>query len=209
MGTPASGHRRRGRPPKGTRGDTRQELIDAALRLFANQGYAATTVRQIADEVGIRDSAIYAHFDAKQDLLDTLIDESGPNLIDNIGFDFVTLSDQPPDKVLPAFFDKLVAAWDRPRPRQLISLITREGFEPVPDILATVRERFLPHIRRWAKEDALRSDVPATMLVWELTTPLAAIRILHLNAQASPQKRKEGRRLARAHVTYFLTTAAP
>lgn len=85
MATSPPGQRRRGRPPKGTRGDTRQELLDAALRLFAWQGYAATTVRQIADEVGIRDSAIYAHFESKSELPDALVQEAGPSCVDELG----------------------------------------------------------------------------------------------------------------------------
>lgn len=207
MSTSPPGPRRRGRPPKGTRGDTRQELLDAALRLFARQGYAATTVRQIADEVGIRDSAIYAHFDAKRELLDALIDESGPQLVDRIGFDFARFSEEPPRDVLPDFFGRLVAEWDKPRPRQLMSLLTREGFAGLPDVLAAGSDRLAPHFQRWSADGHLRNDAPLDLLLWELTTPLAAIRILHLNAHAQPSRRREGRRLAREHVHYFLVTA--
>lgn len=209
MATTASGQRRRGRPPKGTRGDTRQELLDAALGLFALHGYAATTVRQIADEVGIRDSAIYAHFDSKSELLDALVEEAGPHCLDDIDFDFSRLSEEAAAAVLPEFFERLVDAWDKPRPRKLISLLIREGLSGVTDIVGDVQDRFDDHIRAWVRAGELRNDVAAEQLLWELITPLAAIRILHLNAQASPALRKNGRELARQHVKYFLTTTVP
>lgn len=208
MATSASDQRRRGRPPKGTRGDTRQDLLDAALGLFARQGYAATTVRQIADEVGIRDSAIYAHFESKSELLDALVAEAGPSCVDDVGFDFSRLSEESLSEILPEFFERLVDAWDKPRPRQLISLLIREGLSGVADILGDVGDRFGGHVEAWVRGGELRGDMDADQLVWELLTPLAAIRILHLNAQASRAVRKEGRRLARRHVEYFLATAA-
>lgn len=209
MAISPSGQRRRGRPPKGTRGDTRQELIDAALRLFARQGYTATTVRQIADEVGIRDSAIYAHFNAKGELLDALIGEAGPQCFDQIGIDFDRLAEQPPDDVLPSLFERLLAEWDRPRQRELVSLITREGFGEVPGILGAVHDRFRDHVQQWVEDGQLRDDIATELLLWELLTPLVAIRILYLHAQAPPAWRKEGRRLAAEHVKYFLGTATP
>lgn len=208
MATSPPGQRRRGRPPKGTRGDTRQELLDAALQLFARQGYAATTVRQIAHEVGIRDSAIYAHFESKSELLDALVQEAGPSCVDDVGYDFAGLSDVPPREVLPDFFARLVAAWDRPRSRQLISLLAREGFDGTAKVVGDVQDRFAPHFQRWVKEGELRDDIPEDRLLWELIIPLAAIRILHLNARASASQREDGRRLAAEHVAYFLTIAA-
>lgn len=197
-----------GRPPKGERGDTRQELLDEALRLFAEKGYAATPVREIAEAVGVRDSAIYSHFSSKRELLDSLVAESGPDLLDRLGLDFERLSDRPPTEALPELCRRLVDAWDEPRARMLISVLTREGLTGVPEALEAVRERLLPHLRRWAAEGALRDDVSPELLTSELLLPLAAIRLLHLHAQATPARRARGRELAREHVAYFLATAA-
>lgn len=209
MVNPSTGQRRRGRPPKGTRGDTRQELLDAARRLFAQKGYAATTVREIADEVGIRDSAIYAHFNAKQELLDALIAQSGPELIDRIGFDFGGLSEQPPDEVLPVFFERLVREWGKSKHRELISLLTREGLEDISDTLDHIRDRLRSDFETWVEEGNLRNDLSIDTLLWELITPLAAIRILHMNTHAKPAERRKARKLAKNHVEYFLHIAVP
>lgn len=46
--------------------DTRSAILQAASRLFARQGYAATSIRQIAEEAGIGKATIYHHFPDKQ-----------------------------------------------------------------------------------------------------------------------------------------------
>ena len=55
------------------RGNTRQEILDAALELFSAQGYEATSVSQLAEAVGIRKASLYSHFENKQAILDALI----------------------------------------------------------------------------------------------------------------------------------------
>lgn len=54
---------------------TKQKILDAALDLFSTQGFDATSVSQIADEVGIRKASMYSHFSSKQDILESLIQE--------------------------------------------------------------------------------------------------------------------------------------
>lgn len=48
---------------------TRDRIILAAVKLFATRGYGATSMRQIADGVGIRAASIYAHFSGKDELV--------------------------------------------------------------------------------------------------------------------------------------------
>ena len=55
------------------RGNTRQEILDAALELFSVQGYEATSISQLASAVGIRKASLYSHFESKQAILDALI----------------------------------------------------------------------------------------------------------------------------------------
>nr|MDA8353839.1 helix-turn-helix domain containing protein [Bacillota bacterium] len=45
-----------------------QGIIDASLRLFAQEGYNGASLARIADEVGMKKSSIYAHFSGKEDL---------------------------------------------------------------------------------------------------------------------------------------------
>jgi AcrR family transcriptional regulator len=44
------------------------ELLAAARRLFAEQGYAATSLEDVADAAGVTKGAVYHHFKGKQDL---------------------------------------------------------------------------------------------------------------------------------------------
>ena len=57
------------------RGNTKQEILDAALELFSVQGFEATSIAQIAGTVGIRKASLYSHFENKQAILDALIKE--------------------------------------------------------------------------------------------------------------------------------------
>ncbi len=57
------------------KGNTKQEILNAALDLFSTQGYEATSVSQIAEAVGIRKASLYSHFAGKQEILDALIQD--------------------------------------------------------------------------------------------------------------------------------------
>lgn len=48
--------------------DTKERILDAALRIFARDGYAGTNIRDIAEEVGIVKSALYRHFASKEEI---------------------------------------------------------------------------------------------------------------------------------------------
>lgn len=56
------------------KGNTRQEILDAALELFSVQGFEATSISQLAEAVGIRKASLYSHFENKQAILDTLLE---------------------------------------------------------------------------------------------------------------------------------------
>ena len=55
------------------KGNTKQEILDAALELFSVQGYEATSISQLAEAVGIRKASLYSHFENKQGILDALM----------------------------------------------------------------------------------------------------------------------------------------
>jgi AcrR family transcriptional regulator len=51
------------------RDETRQRLLDAANRLFGEQGYDHTTSAQIAQAAGVTERTLFRHFDSKADLM--------------------------------------------------------------------------------------------------------------------------------------------
>lgn len=49
-------------------------MLDAALELFAERGFAGTSIRDIAERVGMTKASLYYHFAAKQELLFALVE---------------------------------------------------------------------------------------------------------------------------------------
>ncbi len=60
-------------PSKGAK--TKEKILKTALRLFASKGYKATTVRDIAGAMGIKQSALYNHFKNKDAILEALVEQ--------------------------------------------------------------------------------------------------------------------------------------
>lgn len=54
--------------------DRRTQILEAAVKVFPQKGYAATTLQDIAQQAGISTSAIYQHFRSKEDLFLALTD---------------------------------------------------------------------------------------------------------------------------------------
>ncbi|RCG26786.1 TetR/AcrR family transcriptional regulator [Sphaerisporangium album] len=52
--------------------DTRTRIQEIALKLFTEQGYEATSLREIAEELGVTKAALYYHFRTKDDIVASL-----------------------------------------------------------------------------------------------------------------------------------------
>jgi AcrR family transcriptional regulator len=52
--------------------DKRRQILDAAVRVFARQGFHGCRVSDIADEAGVAYGLVYPYFDSKDEVLDTL-----------------------------------------------------------------------------------------------------------------------------------------
>ncbi|MDO4273116.1 MAG: TetR/AcrR family transcriptional regulator [Eubacteriales bacterium] len=52
---------------------TKERIVDEALTLFAVKGFNGTSVKNIAEAVGIKDSSLYKHFKSKKEIMDTII----------------------------------------------------------------------------------------------------------------------------------------
>ncbi|MGZ7118643.1 MAG: TetR/AcrR family transcriptional regulator, partial [Methanobacterium sp.] len=70
---------------KNTEKSTKEKIFDVSIDLFSQRGFDAVSVREIAREVGIRESSIYNHYKSKEAILDAIIDyfmselaQSGP-----------------------------------------------------------------------------------------------------------------------------------
>lgn len=54
--------------------DTRQRLIDVAVRLFTQHSFAGTSLQMIAAEMGITKAAVYHHFRTREELLSAVVE---------------------------------------------------------------------------------------------------------------------------------------
>jgi TetR/AcrR family fatty acid metabolism transcriptional regulator len=55
--------------------DKRRQILDAAIRVFARQGFHATRVSDIADEAGVAYGLVYHYFNSKDEVLNELFAE--------------------------------------------------------------------------------------------------------------------------------------
>ena len=62
------------RPAKAER--TRAAILAAAERLFAQRGYAATRLEDVAEAVGVKRAALFYHFRDKQELYDAVVEDA-------------------------------------------------------------------------------------------------------------------------------------
>jgi AcrR family transcriptional regulator len=195
--------RRPGRPPKAEAGDTKAALIEAALRLFARHGYAGTSIRAIAREVGLSESVLYAHFTGKRAIYEAAMSLVGPQAA------LVALGDGPeePGEFVRAFGERVLAAWDTPQARQSISLISRDGLIH-DEMLGLGIERALAGLAevfaRWLAEGRVRDDLgSAEDLAYSLLGPVAHARVMWLHDDATPEQRELARNRIRAHAALF------
>ena len=53
--------------------NNRDKIFDVSIDLFSKFGYDGVSVRQIAGEVGIKESSIYNHYNSKEAILDSIL----------------------------------------------------------------------------------------------------------------------------------------
>ncbi len=208
---------RLGRPPKQEARNTRERILDAALALFAAQGYAGTSLRQIAQVVDIKESAIYAHFESKEAVFRTLSERMvTPALLiqELLAADLADAVRRDPEAVLRELAKRIIEMWNTPRARLFFSVMLREGklgSDPLSSVLLPGIERIEEQLgilmQHWMEQRRLRNDFSADHLVWEFLAPLANIRALYWHGQATEEQREQGYRRADLHIEYFLSTA--
>src|ERR1700704_2745830 len=58
-------------------GDRREQILRAAQKLFADQGFRETNLGDVATQLGFRRQAVYHYFRSKEEILYELIDRAG------------------------------------------------------------------------------------------------------------------------------------
>jgi len=81
-------------PHGGRRGDTRARIQQVALEMFAEQGYERTSLREIAERLGVTKAALYYHFKSKEDIVASFTEDYFDRLDALIAWG----NDQPPGR---------------------------------------------------------------------------------------------------------------
>lgn len=120
------------------------EVLDAALDLFARQGFAGTTVEQIARHAGLSKAAVYLYFPSKQALLTGLVRRAVVPLADE-ALARITAHRGDPRPVIRTLAALLVERLADPRVFAVPSVVLREAAS-APDVAAMYREEVLEKV---------------------------------------------------------------
>jgi AcrR family transcriptional regulator len=198
-----------GRPPKVDARNTREDILGAALDLFAQHGYAGTSVRQIAQAVGVAESALYYHFSGGKDAIwqavmdDTITSRTAPfRQIDMASLD----ASSDVGAIMHDLTDRMLDGWSTPREQKLFQMLMREGF---PAFNKAIRredfERAVAAIEGFFAElvrHGLVADIAPRVLSTQFMGPLFLLRIYNVYSGGDDIR---GRRSeAHQHVEMFL-----
>jgi AcrR family transcriptional regulator len=56
-------------------GDTRERIKEVALELFTEHGYEQTSLREVAEQLGVTKAALYYHFKSKEEIVQSFVDD--------------------------------------------------------------------------------------------------------------------------------------
>ncbi len=205
------------RPRKDDARDTRRDILDRALELFATHGFTGSSMRDIARAVGVRESALYHHFPNKNAILTTVLEESGPGAVRGLmAGDLVRIIESMgPQQFLKTMGEAAVALWASDRERHLLRLIMAEFprlkeaglFDPQKQLMS-VRARLGQVFAALAQKALIRPVDPVTTAL-RFMGPLLMIRILYLADISRPPDVDAMRADLTRHLDSFWDTVKP
>jgi len=107
-------------------GDKRERILDAAELIFAQHGFFAAKVAQIAREAGVADGTIYLYFKSKDDLLISLF-ESRMERVNNLLRDAIATGKTPTEKLNLFIRTHLKMVHDQPNVAEVLTVELRQS----------------------------------------------------------------------------------
>jgi TetR/AcrR family transcriptional regulator len=150
--------RKAGRPPKSANddGSVRDRMLEVATSLFSDNGYAAVSIREIADRSGVTLSSLYHHFGDKRGLyLQVYLAEFGKSsgrLEAAIG-----VAGSPAHRLF-AFTSELCRVLSEPGP--LFKLVARHWLDSPPDVIRQLAQATVP-VQYKQVRDTIQEIAPA------------------------------------------------
>jgi TetR/AcrR family transcriptional regulator, cholesterol catabolism regulator len=148
--------------------ERRDEILAIAVQLFAERGFAATTVREIADAAGILSGSLYHHFDSKESMVDELVHE----MLDRVtaAYRRIVASGDNPERALRALVHAAFAAIATDRATVAVMVNEWNLFVQYPrfvylrDIEEETERLWVSVLERGAQSGAFRRDLDPWML---------------------------------------------
>lgn len=170
--------------------DRKDRIVAAAAARFGAAGFRATSVEDIASDVGVTAGAIYRHFQSKDDLLSTVVDRAASALLEESAAALAGAGDGNRDAALRA----LVTATVRFAAAQpaLYATFVRERRRPTGAVAEPTREIEAAIAEQWRVAvgmSALRLD--NARIETRLDSTLAALREIALSAEPGEVEKHE------------------
>lgn len=171
---------------------TRRQLLDAALEVISERGYADTTVERIVEAAGVSKGVAYYHFSSKADIATCILVEGLGEIVD--GFEAIVDASPSAIEALTAMMDSFADTifCNADFGRVLVSELWRRGRE-WSEPMRALEDRLLAVLRgqieRGQREGSIRSDVDASfeavaVVGMVLTTTLHYIREAEQRAES-------------------------
>ncbi len=186
---------------------TKERILDAALSLFAQNGYDGTSVEQIANAVGIKAPSLYKHYRGKEDILNALIDSAEMRYEEMFGSEkHVGKIPESCEEFIEVTMERIAFTMRDPIIRKTRMLLVQEQFrnERISEVttmhqLDGIQGMFAKIIKGMMEKGIVKKDDPALLSV-ELTAP-AVLQIARSDRQ--PQCEKEALESIEKHLGHF------
>ena len=186
---------------------TKEKILDAALTLFAENGYDGTSVEQIANIVGIKAPSLYKHYKGKEDILNALIDSAEERYEVMFGSEKnIGKVPQSREEFIKVTMERILFTMRDPIIRKTRMLLVQEQFrnERISEVttrhqLDGIHRMFAKIIKGMMDEGIVIDDDPELLAV-ELTAP-AVLQIARSDRQ--PQYEKESMEYIEKHLRHF------
>ncbi len=186
---------------------TKEKILDAALTLFAENGYDGTSVEQIANIVGIKAPSLYKHYKGKEDILNALIDSAEMRYEEMFGSENnIGKTPQNGEEFIKVTMGRIAFTMRDPVIRRMRMFLVQEQFrnERISEVttrhqLDRIQRMFAKIIKGMMDEGLVKNDDPELLAV-ELTAP-AVLQISKSDRQ--PQCEEECMEYIEKHLRHF------
>ena len=186
---------------------TKERILDAALTLFAENGYNGTSVEQIAGIVGIKAPSLYKHYKGKEDILNALIDSAEARYKEMFGSEeHIGQIPESREEFIKVTMWRISFTMRDPVIRKTRMFLVQEQFrnERISEVttmhqLDGIQRMFAKIIKGMMDKGIVKKDDPA-LLSAELTAP-AVLQIARSDRQ--PQCSEEVMACIEKHIRHF------